>query len=198
MSMGIGGISAMIDQTNASAAGSKANALQDRLGSNLSNASEEELMSVCKEFEAYFVEQVMKEVEKTIPKDEEEDASMAQLTDYFKEEMIQNLSEQICEQQELGLAQQMYEQMKRNYNLYCRMARVPQRVSRKCPEGTTSDLPDGTYKFENIGCMDRVHPIFLYGRELQWKRSKDMSVRLFSEIRTMDILYLNWCIRKRS
>ena len=72
MSMGIGGISAMIDQTNASAAGSKANALQDRLGSNLSNASEEELMSVCKEFEAYFVEQVMKEVEKTIPKDEEE------------------------------------------------------------------------------------------------------------------------------
>ena len=117
MSMGIGGISAMIDQTNASAAGSKANALQDRLGSNLSNASEEELMSVCKEFEAYFVEQVMKEVEKTIPKDEEEDASMAQLTDYIKEEMIQNLSEQICEQQELGLAQQMYEQMKRNYNL---------------------------------------------------------------------------------
>ena len=117
MSMGIGGISAMIDQTNASAAGSKANALQDRLGSNLSNAYEEELMSVCKEFEAYFVEQVMKEVEKTIPKDEEEDASMAQLTDYFKEEMIQNLSKQICEQQELGLAQQMYEQMKRNYNL---------------------------------------------------------------------------------
>ncbi len=117
MSMGLGGISAMIDQTNASAAGSKANALQDRLGSNLSNASEEELMSVCKEFEAYFVEQVMKEVEKTIPKDEEEDASMAQLTDYFKEEMIQNLSQQICEQQELGLAQQMYEQMKRNYNL---------------------------------------------------------------------------------
>lgn len=117
MSMGLGGISAMIDQTNASAAGSKANALQNRLNGNLGNASEEELMSVCKEFEAYFVEQVMKEVEKTIPKNEEEDASMSQLKDYFKEEMIQNLSEQICEQQELGLAQQMYEQMKRNYNL---------------------------------------------------------------------------------
>ena len=117
MSMGIGGISAMIDQTNVSAASSKAGALQDKLGSNLANASEEELMSVCKEFEAYFVEQVLKEVEKTIPKEEEEDASMSQLRDYFKEEMIQNLSGQICEQQELGLAQQMYEQMKRNYNL---------------------------------------------------------------------------------
>lgn len=117
MSMGLGGITAMIDQTNASAASSKANALQDRLGSNLASASEEELMSVCKQFEAYFVEQVMKEVEKTIPKNEEEDASTSQLKDYFKDEMIQNLSEQICEQQELGLAQQMYEQMKRNYNL---------------------------------------------------------------------------------
>ena len=92
MSMGIGGISAMIDQTNVSAASSKAGALQDKLGSNLANASEEELMSVCKEFEAYFVEQVLKEVEKTIPKEEEEDASMSQLRDYFKEEMIQNLS----------------------------------------------------------------------------------------------------------
>ena len=117
MSIGLGGITAMIDQTNASAAGSKANALQDKLGSNLEKASEEELMSVCKEFEAYFVEQVLKEVEKTIPREEEEDASMSQLKDYFKEEMIQKLSGQICEQQELGLAQQMYEQMKRNYNL---------------------------------------------------------------------------------
>lgn len=117
MSMGLGGISAMLDQTNLSAAGSKATALTDKLGDNLKNASEEELMSVCKEFEAYFVEQVLKEVEKTIPKEEEEDASMSQLKDYFKEEMIQKLSGEICEQQNLGLAQQMYEQMKRNYNL---------------------------------------------------------------------------------
>lgn len=117
MNMGINGISDMINQTGTTASSSKANALQDKLGGNLSNASEEELMSVCKEFEAYFVEQVMKEVEKTIPKNEEEDGSMSQLKDYFKEEMIQKLSGQICEQQELGLAQQMYEQMKRNYNL---------------------------------------------------------------------------------
>ena len=83
----------------------------------MSKASDAELMEVCKEFEAYFVEQVMKEVEKTIPKSEEEDASMSQLTDYFKEEMIQTLAGDICEQQNLGLAQQMYEQMKRNYSI---------------------------------------------------------------------------------
>lgn len=117
MSIGIGGISAMVDQTNNSAANSKINALQNKLGGDFSAAADEELMDVCKEFEAYFVEQVMKEVEKTIPKSEDEDASMSQLTDFYKEEMIQSLSQDICEQQNLGLAQQMYEQMKRNYSL---------------------------------------------------------------------------------
>ena len=41
---------------------------------------------------------------------------MSQLRDFYKEEMIQTLAENICEQQNLGLAQQMYEQMKRNYS----------------------------------------------------------------------------------
>ena len=59
----------------------------------------------------------MKEVEKTIPRDEEEDASMSQLRDYFKEEMIQTLAKDVCDQQNLGLAQQLYEQMKRNYSV---------------------------------------------------------------------------------
>ena len=117
MGIGIDGISAMIDQTRSSAANSSANALQNKLNGDLSSSTDEELMSVCKQFEAYFVEQVMKEVEKTIPKSEDEDASMSQLKDFYKEEMIQTMAESICEKQSLGLAQQMYEQMKRNYNL---------------------------------------------------------------------------------
>lgn len=117
MNMGIDSISSMLSQAGSSAAGSRANALQDKAGGNLSAASDEELMNVCKEFEAYFVEQVMKEMEKTIPKNEEEDASTSQLTDYFKEEMIKTLAEDVCDQQDLGLARQMYEQMKRNYSL---------------------------------------------------------------------------------
>lgn len=117
MNMGIDSISSMLSQTGNTAANSRANALQDKAGSNLSTASDEELMNVCKEFEAYFVEQVMKEMEKTIPKNEEEDASTSQLTDYFKEEMMKTLAEDICDQQNLGLARQMFEQMKRNYSL---------------------------------------------------------------------------------
>ena len=73
MSIGIDSISAMIDQTSSSAANSRANSLENTLGVDLSSASDDELMDVCKEFEAYFVEQVMKEVEKTIPDDEDED-----------------------------------------------------------------------------------------------------------------------------
>lgn len=115
---GIGGISAMLDQTGTSAASSRTDALKNKAGGDLSAASDSELMEVCKEFEAYFVEQVMKEVEKTIPRNkEDEDASMSQLRDFYKEEMFQTLSKEICEKQSLGFAQQMYEQMKRNYSL---------------------------------------------------------------------------------
>lgn len=117
MNMGIGGISAMMDQTKNSAVNSKADALQNKLKGDMSTASDSELMEVCKEFETYFVEQVLKEVEKTIPKSEEKDAAMSQLTDFYKEQMIQDLAKDVCEQQGLGLAQQMYEQMKRNYSL---------------------------------------------------------------------------------
>lgn len=42
-----------------------------KLGSDFSSASDEELMSVCKQFEAYFIEQVLKEVQKTLPNQEE-------------------------------------------------------------------------------------------------------------------------------
>ncbi len=118
MSMGIDGISAMINQTGKSAADNRSSALQNKVSGDLSKSSDEELMEVCKDFEAYFVEQVMKEVEKTIPKNEEdEDASMSQLRDFYKEEMIQTFAGEICEKQNLGLAQQMYEQMKRNITM---------------------------------------------------------------------------------
>ena len=93
------------------------NALEGTLDKDMSNASDEELMDVCKQFESYFMEQVFREMEKTIPKNEEQDSSMTQLTDYFKDSMIQQVSEQSVEQGGNGLAQQLYEQMKRNYDL---------------------------------------------------------------------------------
>lgn len=105
------------DQTTTSSSATSANRLSDTLSGDLSNASEEELMGVCKEFEAYFVEQVMKEMKKMVPKSEDKDASMGQLRDYFEEEMIQQYAEQAVENADFGIAQTLYEQMKRNYGL---------------------------------------------------------------------------------
>jgi len=84
----------------------------------IKNASDEELMNVCKEFESYFLEQVFKEMEKTTSFFGDEDSSSSnQLIDYFKENTIQELASESTEQNSLGLAQMLYEQMKRNYNL---------------------------------------------------------------------------------
>lgn len=83
-----------------------------------SNASDEELMDACKKFEAYFLEQCFKEMLKTVKNDDEySSASTSTLVDYFKDEMVQKLADQSTETNSLGLAQMLYEQMKRNYDL---------------------------------------------------------------------------------
>lgn len=95
--------------------------LEKTLGSgDLSNASDDELMQVCKDFESYFIEQMFKSMEKMIPKDEDEDesSSMSPMTDYYKEEMMSKYAEYASESdggKGLGIAQTLYEQMKRTY-----------------------------------------------------------------------------------
>ncbi len=89
----------------------ESDALKNKL-TNSTNASDEELMEVCKEFEAYFMEQVYKEMLKTVPKDEN-DNSM--LVDYFKDQAVATLaSESVDNQNQTGLAQTLFEQMRRN------------------------------------------------------------------------------------
>ena len=69
----------------------------------------------CKEFEAYLVEQMLKGMEKTIPKDEddEENAYMEQFGDI----LYTQVSKSIVENGELGLARQLFESMKRNQGI---------------------------------------------------------------------------------
>ena len=93
----------------------KSSELSSKL-SNLEHASEAELMEACKSFEAYFVEQVIKEVEKTIHTDDK-DSYAAQMTDYFKDSVIQELSDKIIDQSGNSFTQKLYEQMRRNVGL---------------------------------------------------------------------------------
>lgn len=123
----------------------KANALTNKLNNkNLSNATDDELMSVCKDFESYFTEQVLKSMEKMAKIDGsdedsgsnlfsslsgitgESDAGMSTLGSYFGDEMITNYAKLLTNSTNsngangtggkgLGIAQMLYDQMKRNY-----------------------------------------------------------------------------------
>lgn len=83
-----------------------------------SKATDDELMDVCKKFEAYFLEQCFKEMMKTTGNDDElSSGSMSTLVDYYKDSFVQEIASQSTEKEGLGLAQTLYEQMKRNYDL---------------------------------------------------------------------------------
>lgn len=114
--MDISGLSAYTDlyQTQVSQSTSK---LESELETDYTQATNDELMDACKEFEAYFVEQMFKEMMKTIPESETTSSYTSNLMDYYKDSMVQEIASDSTEQNSLGLAQMLYEQMKRNYGL---------------------------------------------------------------------------------
>lgn len=72
--------------------------------------TDEELMEVCKSFEAYFLEQAMKGMEKTIPNEGKKNPYLEQ----FGDMLYQEYAKSATENQGLGMAQMLYESMKRN------------------------------------------------------------------------------------
>ena len=63
-----------------------ANTASDIANRDYANATDEELYEACKEFEAYFVEQVFKAMRATVPKDENSSASAF---DMFEDNLYQ-------------------------------------------------------------------------------------------------------------
>ncbi len=85
---------------------------------SLKNASDEELMEACKQFEAYFIEQVFKHAQTAmVPQEEVSDGSTQTLLDYYKDSLTSEYAKLASDQQENGLAQMLYEQMKRNFEI---------------------------------------------------------------------------------
>jgi flagellar protein FlgJ len=83
-----------------------------------SQSSDEELLSACKEFESYFLEQIFKEMQKTVDVFKDENSTPNDsLVGYFKDSTLQELASTSTEKEGLGLAQMLFEQMKRNYGL---------------------------------------------------------------------------------
>lgn len=76
------------------------------------------LFDACKQFEAYLWEQVYKEMQKTVDIfGEDEDGYASNMVDYFKDTVIQQISEQTATQGSNSLAQMLYEQAKINYGI---------------------------------------------------------------------------------
>ena len=106
MSMSIDSMASMLNTTNTDATTNyNANALKKSLNGVSSDTSADELMQVCKDFESYFVEEVIKEVKKNLlPDDEEKDA-------------VEKIADELIDQVGGNFTQSLYEQMKRNYNI---------------------------------------------------------------------------------
>ena len=110
--------SSVISSSNNSA---NADKLKDSLANtDYSKSSKDELMEVCKEFEAYFIEQAYKSLEKMVPENKESSSDMSTYMDYFGDILTQEYAKNTVESNEgkgLGIAQMLYEQMKRNYGI---------------------------------------------------------------------------------
>ena len=77
-------------------------------------------MDACKQFEQYLVEMVMDEVMDTVDifgTGEPSSSAMASSQDLMKDSMVQTMSKQLTEGANLGIAQELYESMKRNYGM---------------------------------------------------------------------------------
>ena len=131
----------MIDNLNSIYANSTytnqtTNSISNKLNStDFSKATDDELMEVCKEFESYFVEQMLKSMAKMSSVDgsnsdniyaslfgvtEDSDSGMNTLSSYFGDELMSSMADKVVENQSgkgLGIAQTLYEQMKRNYSV---------------------------------------------------------------------------------
>lgn len=112
MSMSVDGLSSYYLNNMASTSNSdKTEKLEQNLGSiNVETAEDAELLEACKSFETYFVEQVFKEMKKTVHNSDDDGEYMQ----YFGDMLTEKYAEAVTDSGELGIAQILYESMKRN------------------------------------------------------------------------------------
>ena len=120
MSISLDSITALADTTTAAAiANQNTSALQNSLKGVSADKTEDELLQVCKDFESYFVEEVLKEVKENMKseEDKDKDQSLETLTDFHMDGTIELIADEVVEQVGESFTQQLFEQMKRNYGI---------------------------------------------------------------------------------
>ena len=115
MSMSIDSMASMLNTTNTDATTNyNANALKKSLNGVSSDTSADELMQVCKDFESYFVEQVIKQMKDTFTSDDDEDSTMSQYKDLYMDQAIETVADEMVDQIGESYTQTLYEQLKCN------------------------------------------------------------------------------------
>ena len=122
MSMDVSGITSMLSQTGATnatnnASTAKTDSLKNSVHGLSSNSTDEELMEVLKDFESYFIEQMIKQMKETFTDKDEESSVASQYTDTFMDYAIEDIADMLLEEVGGNMTQQLFEQMKRNYNI---------------------------------------------------------------------------------
>ena len=92
-------------------------AIKDKISNVNDKTSDKELMEACKSFESYFLEQIFKEMYKSVDalKPDTGDHATNTLVEYFRNETLQDICANSVENQSNGCAQMLYENLKRNY-----------------------------------------------------------------------------------
>ena len=118
MALSLDGMASALDAGSTRVNSAQDYALKNSVNKLSANSSEEELKGVLKDFESYFVEQMLKELKETFTEDDEEkDATASRYTDFFMDTAIEQISDQLVDEIGSGLTQQLYEQMRRNYGI---------------------------------------------------------------------------------
>lgn len=101
----------------------KTKELENQLNkASASEVDDNELLDACKEFEAYLWEQILEKMEestKAFSGDDEEEGYAQNMVNVFQDTVVQELASQITNESSgnNSLAQMLYTQMKRNYDL---------------------------------------------------------------------------------
>lgn len=115
--MDISGIDSIYNTARTDAASASSNTLQSSLKKISTDSSEDELKGAIKDFESYFVEQMLKEMKEFLTTEDEGDQTMNQYRDLFMDQAIEQVADVVVDQVGESMTQQLYEQMKRNIGM---------------------------------------------------------------------------------
>ena len=93
----------------------KTQSFQDALEQAAQKGDDTQLMSACKQFEAYFMNMMFQEMRKTTGRDDDSLIPTSQTEDYFQESLDEQYSQLATDSGGIGLAKFLYQQLSGQY-----------------------------------------------------------------------------------